>query len=86
VSSGKCLIFLLLGPCDVFVVPDVLLEAAVQDTDEAVAELAQCGAVAGSAGAELVVVGAGASCRRNARWRGLVAFRSAGSRRTGWSS
>jgi hypothetical protein len=34
------------------------LEAAVQDADEAVAELAERGVVADAAGAELVVVGA----------------------------
>jgi hypothetical protein len=36
------------------------LEAAVQDADESIAELAERGAVAGAAGAELVVVSAGA--------------------------
>ena len=35
-------------------------EAAVQDADQAVGELAQGGVVAGAAGAVLVVVGAGA--------------------------
>jgi hypothetical protein len=38
------------------------LQAAAQDADQPVAELAQRGAVALAAGAELVVVGAGA-CR-----------------------
>jgi hypothetical protein len=36
------------------------LEAAVQDADEAVGELAQCGLVADLSGAELLVVGLGA--------------------------
>ncbi len=36
------------------------LKAAVQDADQAVAELAECGVVTDAAGAELVVVGAGA--------------------------
>jgi hypothetical protein len=35
-------------------------EAAVQDADQAVAQLAERGVVAGAAGARLVVVGAGA--------------------------
>jgi hypothetical protein len=45
------LILLVLHPCDVFVVVDVVFEAAVEDADEAVAELAQRGVVAGSSGA-----------------------------------
>ena len=36
------------------------LEASVQDADEAVAELTQGGLVPGAAGADVVVVGAGA--------------------------
>ncbi len=42
------------------VVAAVGLEAAVQDADQAVAELAQRGVVPGAAGSQLVVVGAGA--------------------------
>lgn len=44
------MIFLMLCPCDVFVVLDAAFEVAVEDTDEAVAELAERGAVAGAAG------------------------------------
>ena len=47
-------------PGGVFVVAGAGLEAAVEDADEAVGELAQRGVVAGAAGAEGVVVGAGA--------------------------
>src|SRR5215218_2513363 len=47
------------------VVAGVGLEAPVQDPHESVGELAQGGVVAGAAGAELVVVGAGA--RRGAQ-------------------
>jgi hypothetical protein len=39
-SSGGLLVFFGLGPCGGFVVPGVGLEATVQDSDEAVAELA----------------------------------------------
>ena len=46
-------------PGGVFVVGGVGLQAAVQDADEAVGELAQCGFVADLAVAELVVVGGG---------------------------
>jgi hypothetical protein len=49
------------GPCGVFVVGGVGLEAAVQDADESVGELSQRGVVVFAAAAELVVVGA--SCR-----------------------
>ena len=42
-----------------FVVAGAGFEAAVQDADEAVAELAEGGVVAEAAGASLVVVGAG---------------------------
>jgi hypothetical protein len=47
------------GPGGVLVVGLVGLEAAMQDADQAVAELAQGGVVAGPAGAQAVVVGAG---------------------------
>jgi hypothetical protein len=60
VSSSKLLILLVVGPCGVFVVRGAGLEAAVQDPDEAVTELAERGAVTDAAGALLVVVGAGA--------------------------
>src|SRR3954453_11926312 len=46
-------------PGGVFVVGSVGLQAAVEDADEAVRELAQRGLVAGAAGAELLVVGPG---------------------------
>jgi hypothetical protein len=45
------------GPGDVLVVELAGLEAAVQDPDQPVAELAERGVVSGAAGAELVVVG-----------------------------
>src|SRR5450755_2507990 len=45
------------GGC--LVVAGAGLQAAVQDADEAVAEVAECGVVAGAAGALLVVVAAG---------------------------
>src|SRR5687767_13800625 len=57
-SSSSFLILLVWCPGDVFVVFGVVLEAAVQDADEAVAELAARGVVAGASGAQLVVVGA----------------------------
>jgi hypothetical protein len=47
------------GPGGVFVVESVALQAAVEDADEAVGELAQGGVVVLAAGGELVVVGAG---------------------------
>jgi len=47
-------------PGDGLVVARVGLEAAVEDADEAIAELAERGVVADAAGAELIVVGAGA--------------------------
>src|SRR6266545_3484063 len=47
-------------PGDGFVVAGAGFEAAVEDADEPVGELAQGGVVVGAAGAELVVVGAGA--------------------------
>ena len=49
-----------LGPRDGFVVGGSGFEAAVQDADEAAGELAQGGLVVDVAGAELVVVAAGA--------------------------
>jgi len=58
-SSGKLLILPDRGPCLVLVVVRAGLDAAVEDADEAVAELTQGCAVAGAAGAELIVVGAG---------------------------
>ncbi|MFD9192283.1 hypothetical protein ACFWCA_29135 [Streptomyces phaeochromogenes] len=59
-SSGNLLILLVVRPGGVFVVRGAGLEAAVQDPDEPVAELAERGPVAYAAGALLVVVGAGA--------------------------
>src|ERR1700738_3733689 len=47
------------GPGGCFVVAGAGFQAAMQDADEAVAELAECGVVAEAAGALLVVVGAG---------------------------
>jgi hypothetical protein len=44
-------------PGGVLVVAGTGFHAAVQDADQAVAELAQCGVVAFAAGAQLVVVG-----------------------------
>ena len=49
-----------MGPAGGLVVGGAGLEAAAEDADEAVAELAQRGAVADAAAAELVVVAAGA--------------------------
>ena len=49
-----------LGPGGVLAIGGAGLQAAVEDADEAVAELSQCGVMAGAAGAESVVVGAGA--------------------------
>ena len=46
------------GPGGVLVVVGVGLEAAVEDADEAVGELAEGGLVADVAGSELLVVGA----------------------------
>jgi hypothetical protein len=45
------------------------LEAAVQDADQAAAELAQRCVVADAAGSQLVVVGAGAGCGAQRRER-----------------
>ncbi len=49
-----------MGPRCRFVVGGLVLEAAVEDADEAVAQLAEGGLVADVAGSEAVVVGAGA--------------------------
>src|SRR4051794_21858708 len=49
-----------LGPGGVFAIGGSGLQAAVQDADEAVGQLAEGGVVSGAAGAEGVVVGAGA--------------------------
>jgi hypothetical protein len=46
-------------PCGRFAVVGAGFQAAVQDADEAVADLAERGVVAEAAGALLVVVGAG---------------------------
>jgi hypothetical protein len=48
-----------MGPRGCFVVDGAGLEAAVQDPDEPVGDLAQCAVVAGVSGTLLVVVGAG---------------------------
>ena len=48
-----------MGPSGRLVVVGAGFEAAVQDADEPVGELPQCGVVVGAACAELVVVGAG---------------------------
>src|SRR6266516_1801862 len=57
-SSGEVLG--VMGPGGGLVVGGAGFEAAVQDADEPVGELAQGGVVPGAAGALLVVVGAGA--------------------------
>jgi hypothetical protein len=59
-SSGRLRLFLMVCPRGVFVIARCGFEAAVQDADRAVAELAQGGAVTDPAGAELVVIAAGA--------------------------
>ena len=58
-SSSRLSLFLVVGPGGVFVVGGAGRGAAVQDADQAVAELAQGGAVADPAPTELVVVAAG---------------------------
>ena len=60
VSSGDVLILGVVGPGGGLVVEGSGLQAAMQDADQPVAELAQGGVVAGAAGTEGVVVGAGA--------------------------
>src|SRR5213592_3182318 len=57
-SSGWLFVLGVVGPRGVFVVVRAGLEAAVQDADEPVGELAQRGVVVKSAGALLVVVSA----------------------------
>jgi hypothetical protein len=57
-SSGSLLHAM--RPCGRFVVAGAGFEAAVQDADEPVGELAQGGVVVGAPGFELVVVGASA--------------------------
>ncbi len=59
-SSGSFVILMVVRPGGGLVVGGAGLEAAVQDADEPVGELAQRGVVAEPAGAVLVVVGAGA--------------------------
>src|ERR1041384_3960408 len=71
-SSSRLSLFLVVGPGDVFVVGGAGREAAVQDADQAIAELAQGRAVADPASAELVVVAAGAG-RAAQRGEGLQA-------------
>jgi hypothetical protein len=53
------LILVVVPPGGVLVVESAGFEAAVEDADQAVGELAEGGVVALAAGAELVVVGAG---------------------------
>ena len=55
-SSGRCCV---VCPGCVFVVAGSRFEAAVEDADEAVGELAEGGLVADVAAAELLVVGLG---------------------------
>jgi hypothetical protein len=57
-SSHWGILPVVLGPGGCLVVEGPGFEAAVQDADEAVGELAQRGVVLYAAGAELVVVGA----------------------------
>src|SRR5215213_3901521 len=45
------------GPGGVFSVEGSCLEAAVEDADESVGQLSECGVMCGAAGAEAVVVG-----------------------------
>jgi hypothetical protein len=59
-SSCSLLIFLVVAPGGVLVITGAGLQTAVQDADQAVAELSEGGVVAGAAGAEFVVVGPGA--------------------------
>src|SRR6185437_15205197 len=71
-SSSAWLILLVVGPGGGLVVEGAGLEAAVQDADQAVAELAQGGVVADAAGAQGVVVGprAGGGTQRGERLGG----------------
>jgi len=57
---SSCGLLGVLWPCGCFVVAGAGFEAAVQDADEPVGQLAQRGVVFGAAGFELVVVGPGA--------------------------
>src|SRR4051794_20191957 len=59
-SSGGWLILVVVGPGRGLVVESSGLQTAVQDAGEAVGQLAEGSVVPGSAGAQLVVVGAGA--------------------------
>src|SRR5205807_969238 len=59
-SSGGVLILVVVCPGGGLVVEAAGLEAAMQDADQPVAELTQGGVMAGTAGAELVVVDPGA--------------------------
>ena len=58
--SSCCGALGVLRPCGGFVVAGAGFEAAVEDADEPVGELAQGGVVVGGTGGELIVVGAGA--------------------------
>jgi hypothetical protein len=59
-SSGGSLIFVVVCPGGGLVIAGAGLQAAVQDADEAVGQLTEGGVVPGAAGAQAVVVGAGA--------------------------
>jgi hypothetical protein len=67
---------LLVSPGGGFVVGGAGGEAAVQDADQAVGELAERGVVADAAGAQRVVVGAGAGEARSdaIAWRPSASF------------
>src|SRR5262245_12836686 len=56
-SSDGLLVLCVVGPRGVLVIERAGFQAAVQDADQAVAELAERGVVSRAAGAELVVVG-----------------------------
>lgn len=59
-SSRSLVVFVVVvAPGGVFVVAGSGFQAAVQDADQPVAQLAECGVVAGAAGPEFVVVGPG---------------------------
>jgi hypothetical protein len=59
-SRGLYRLLRVLRPCGRLVVGGSGFQAAMQDSDEPVGELAQRGAVADAAGALMVVIGAGA--------------------------
>jgi hypothetical protein len=59
-SSGFLFGLLVVGPGFGFVVELAVAEAAVEDADEAVGDLAECPVVAVAPGSELLVVGLGA--------------------------